>query len=303
MKTSPTRWYPLRLEEGVGQGTGATCEVEGLATTSTRLQDASVWRWRRRSKVRENHLRRIWKEGGTAVNGWLHVPSSFSAEVMAHAGWDSLTIDMQHGPVDYGSLVPMLQAISTTDTVPIVRVPWNDPGLIMRVLDAGCYAVISPMINTREEAEAFVGACRYPPEGYRSYGPYRGNLYGGPGYTRHANETVVTMAMIETQQALENLDEILGVNGLDAVFVGPSDLGQSLGHGPGMDRSEPEVVEAIERVLAAARDHSLAAGIFTGSPEYASRMAGNGFQFVTISSDARLMASAAASAIAAFESE
>jgi 4-hydroxy-2-oxoheptanedioate aldolase len=253
--------------------------------------------------VRENRLKKIWREGETAVNGWLHVPSSFSAEVMAHAGWDSLTIDMQHGPVDYGSLVPMLQAISTTDTVPVVRVPWNDPGLIMRVLDAGCYAVICPMINTREEAETFVGACRYPPEGYRSYGPYRATLYGGQDYTDHANETVVTMAMIETQEALENLDEILGVHGLDAVFVGPSDLGQSLGHGPGTDRDEPAVVEAIERVLATAREHGLAAGIFTGSPEYASRMAGKGFQFVTISSDVRLMASAAASAIAAFKSE
>ena len=253
--------------------------------------------------MRGNRLRKIWREGGTVVNGWLHVPSSFSAEVMAHAGWDSLTIDMQHGPVDYASLVPMLQAISTTDTVPVVRVPWNDPGLIMRVLDAGSYAVICPMINTREEAEAFVGACRYRPEGYRSYGPYRATLYGGEDYTDHANETVVTMAMIETQQALDNLDEILGVQGLDAVFVGPSDLGQSLGYGPGTDRGEPEVVQAIERILAAAREHGLAAGIFTGSPEYASRMAQKGFQFVTISSDVRLMASAAAGAVAALEGE
>jgi 4-hydroxy-2-oxoheptanedioate aldolase len=253
--------------------------------------------------MRENRLRKVWREGRTAVNGWLQVPSSFSAEVMAHAGWDSLTIDMQHGPLDYGSLVPMLQAISTTDTVPVVRVLWNDPGLIMRVLDAGCYAVICPMINTREEAEAFVGACRYPPEGYRSFGPYRATLYGGQDYTDHANEAVVTMAMIETQQALDNLDQILAVEGLDAVFVGPSDLGQSLGHGPGTDRGEPEVVEAIESVRTAAREHGLVAGIFTGSPEYASRMAGRGFQFVTISSDVRLMASAAAGAIAAFESE
>ena len=253
--------------------------------------------------MRESRLKWIWQEGGTVVNGWLHVPSSFSAEVMAHAGWDSLTIDMQHGPVDYASLVPMLQAISTTDTVPVVRVPWHDPGLIMRVLDAGCYAVICPMINTSEEAEAFVGACRYPPEGYRSYGPYRATLYGGQDYTEHANETVVTMAMIETQQALDNLDEILGVQGLDAVFVGPSDLGQSLGYGPGTDRGEPEVVEAIERILAAARDHGLAAGIFTGSPEYASRMAQKGFRFVTISSDVRLMASAAAGAVAALKGE
>ena len=253
--------------------------------------------------MRENRLRKIWHEGKTAANGWLHVPSSFSAEVMAHVGWDSLTIDMQHGPVDYESLVPMLQAISTTDTVPVVRVPWNDPGLIMRVLDAGSYAVICPMINTREQAEAFVGACRYPPEGYRSYGPYRATLYGGQDYTDHANETIVTMAMIETHEALENLEDILDVEGLDAVFVGPSDLGQSLGHGPGMDRSEPAVVEAIDRVLAAARGRGLAAGIFTGSPEYASRMVENGFQFVTISSDARLMASAAAAAVAALRGE
>jgi 4-hydroxy-2-oxoheptanedioate aldolase len=253
--------------------------------------------------MRENRLQSIWREGGTVVNGWLHVPSSFSAEVMAHAGWDSLTIDMQHGPVDYESLVPMLQAISTTDTVPVVRVLWNDPGLIMRALDAGCYAVICPMINTREEAEAFVGACRYPPEGYRSFGPYRATLYGGQDYTEHANDTVVTMAMIETQEALDNLEEIIGVQGLDAVFVGPSDLGQNLGYGPGTDREEPEVLEAIERILAAAREHGLTAGIFTGSPAYASRMVEKGFRFVTISSDARLMAAAAAEAITALEEE
>jgi len=248
-------------------------------------------------------LKTIWREGGAVVNGWLHVPSSFSAEVMAHAGWDSLTIDMQHGPVDYGSLVPMLQAISTTETVPVVRVPWNDPGLIMRVLDAGCYAVICPMINTPEEAEAFVRACRYPPEGDRSFGPYRATLYGGQDYTDHANETVVTMAMIETQQALDNLDQILGVRGLDAVFVGPSDLGQSLGLGPGMDRDEPPVLEAMDSVLAAANERTLAAGIFTGSPAYALRMVEKGFRFVTISSDARLMASAAAGVVTALRDE
>jgi 4-hydroxy-2-oxoheptanedioate aldolase len=253
--------------------------------------------------VRENRLRKFWQEGRTAVNGWLHVPSSFSAEVMAHAGWDSLTIDMQHGPVDYESLIPMLQAISTTDTVPVVRVLWNDPGLLMRVLDAGCYAVICPMINTREEAEAFVGACRYPPEGSRSSGPYRATLYGGQDYAEHANETVVTMAMIETREALDNLDEIVGVQGLDALFVGPSDLGQDLGYGAGTDREEPELVEAIDRVQATAREHGLAAGIFTGSPEYASRMVEKGFRFVTISSDARLMAAAAAAAITALEKE
>jgi 4-hydroxy-2-oxoheptanedioate aldolase len=213
---------------------------------------------------------------------------------MAHAGYDSLTVDMQHGPVDYGGLVPMLQAISTTQTVPVVRVPWHDPGIIMRVLDAGCYAVICPMVDTREQAEAFVGACRYPPAGYRSFGPYRATLYGGEDYTEHADDTVVTMAMIETREALDNLDGILGVTGLDAVFVGPSDLGQSLGYGPGVDRDEPEVVGAIDTVLAAARDRGLAAGIFPTPAGYASRMVEKGFRFVNVSTDAQLMAGAAA---------
>ena len=253
--------------------------------------------------MRENRLRTIWSEGGTVVNGWLHVPSSFSAEVMAHAGYDSLTVDMQHGPVDYGSLIPILQAISTTDTVPVVRVPWHDPGLTMQVLDAGCYAVICPMVNTREEAEAFVGACRYPPAGYRSYGPYRATLYGGEDYPEYADDAVVTIAMIETREALENLDGILGVTGLDAVFIGPSDLGQSLGYGPGVDREEPEVVEAIDRVLAAARDRGLAAGIFTASPGYASRMVEKGFRFVNVSTDAQLMAKAASEAVADLKGE
>ena len=253
--------------------------------------------------MRENRLRTIWSGGRTVMNGWLHVPSSFSAEVMAHAGYDSLTVDMQHGPVDYGSLVSMLQGISTTDTVPIVRVPWHDPGLIMQVLDAGCYAVICPMIGTREQAEAFVGACRYPPAGYRSFGPYRATLYGGEDYTEHADDAIVTMAMIETREALQNLDGILGVPGLDAVFVGPSDLGQSLGYGPGVDREEPEVVEAMDTVLAAATERGLAAGIFTGSPEYAARMVEKGFRFVNVSTDARLMAKAAAEAVADLRGE
>ena len=253
--------------------------------------------------VRENRLKTIWSEGGTVVNGWLQIPSSFSAEVMAHTGLDSLTIDMQHAPVDYGTLVHMLQAISTTDTVPVVRVAWNDPGLMMQVLDAGCYAVICPMVDTREQAEAFVGACRYPPAGYRSYGPYRALLYGGEDYTKYADETVVTIAMIETRQALENLEGIMDVEGLDAVFVGPSDLGQSLGYGPGPDREEPEVVEAIERVLAAASERGLAAGIFAGSSEHASRMIEKGFRFVNVSTDVRLMAGAAAEIVAQLKGE
>jgi 4-hydroxy-2-oxoheptanedioate aldolase len=242
--------------------------------------------------LRENRIKRIWQEGGSVLNGWLHIPSPYAAELMAHAGYDSLTVDLQHGAPDLKDTLAMMQAISTTETVPLARVPWNDPGLIMRLLDAGSYGVICPMVNTREDAERFVGACRYPPHGYRSFGPYRATLYAGADYAEHADEEILTMAMIETREAVENVDDIMSVPGLDAVFIGPADLGQSLGEGPGMDRTEPAVVEAIDAVLEAAVRNDLVAGIFTGSVEYASRMLDKGFRFVTVLSDGRLLAAA-----------
>src|SRR5690625_5009825 len=204
--------------------------------------------------MRKNHLKRLWAENKAAVNGWCAIPSSFSAEVMAHQGWDSLTIDLQHGMIDYQAAIPMLQAISTTSTVPMVRVPWLEPGILMKVLDAGAYGVICPMISTREDAERLVAACRYPPQGGRSSGPIRATLYGGADYPAHANGTVVVFAMIETRQALDNLDEIVAVEGLDAVYIGPSDLASALGYKPGFGRSEPGLVEASGLVLAKARE-------------------------------------------------
>lgn len=249
--------------------------------------------------MRENRIKAMWRSGETVVNGWLHIPNSFSAEVMAHAGWDSITIDMQHGPPEYHAALPMLQAISTTDTVPLTRIPWNEPGLTMRMLDSGCYGVICPMINTREQAEAFVGACRYPPEGYRSFGPYRARVYAGADYPQHANEEIITMAMIETQEALDNLDDIMSVPGLDAVFVGPSDLGQSLTGNARLDSDEPQLMAAMDTILSAANKHGVVAGIYTGSSEYALRMVDKGFRFVTVLSDARLMAMEAERVISA----
>ena len=120
--------------------------------------------------MRANRLRRIWQQANAAVNGWLHIPSAWSAEVMAHQGYDSLTVDMEHGLAGFETALAMFQAISTTDVTPLARAPWNEPGLIMRILDAGGMGVICPMVNTRSQAEAFVGACRYPPLGYRSFG-------------------------------------------------------------------------------------------------------------------------------------
>jgi len=149
--------------------------------------------------MRANKMREIWAEGGVTVNGWLHIPSSWSAEVMAHAGWDSITVDLQHGLADYESTVTMFQAISTTSVLPLARATWNDPAQIMRLLDAGAVGIICPMINTREEAEKFAGACRYPPLGYRSLGPTRAQVYAGANYAHHANDTIVALAMVETR--------------------------------------------------------------------------------------------------------
>ena len=249
--------------------------------------------------MRENHLRTLWKSGGAAVNGWLTIPSSFAAETMAHQGWDTLTIDMQHGMIDDAALVPMLQAISTTNTVPIVRVPWLEPGILMRALDAGAYGVICPMVNTREDAQKLVAYTHYPPRGTRSFGPLRAVLYAGLDYVQHANDTIAVFAMIETAEALDNLDDILSVEGLDAIYIGPSDLSLALGCKPTFDDLEPKAFEAVEHILARAKVHGVVAGIHNGTPEAALKRITKGFQFVTISSDVRLMADGAQQVISA----
>ena len=249
--------------------------------------------------MRANPLRTLWKSGGAAVNGWLAIPNSFAAETMAHQGWDSLTIDLQHGVVDYQAMVPMLQAISTTPVVPVVRVPWLEPGILMKSLDAGAYGVICPMVNTREDAQNLVAWTHYAPRGTRSFGPVRALLYGGADYPQHANDTIVTFAMIETAQALDNLDEILGVAGLDAIYIGPSDLSLALGCTPTFDDVDPPVAAAIAHVLERAKAHGVVAGIHNGSPAAALRRIAMGFQFVTVSSDARLMAAGAQQVMAA----
>jgi 4-hydroxy-2-oxoheptanedioate aldolase len=251
--------------------------------------------------MRPNTIRSIWQSGGCVLNGWLHAPSPFVSEVMAHSGWDSLTLDMQHGVIDYGAALGMLQAISTTAVVPLARVPWNEPGIVMKLLDAGCYGIICPMVNTRAECEAFVGACRYPPLGYRSIGPLRATLYAGDDYAAHANDTILTLAMIETRAAVDNLEAILSTPGLDAIYIGPADLSQNFGYAAKLDPTEPEIVDLIDRIVASAKQHGIVAGMHTGSVEYARRMAERGLQFVTIGSDMRLMAAAAQHTTAAFK--
>jgi 4-hydroxy-2-oxoheptanedioate aldolase len=248
--------------------------------------------------MRENNVRSIWKRGGAVINGWLGIPSSIAAENMAQAGWDGLTVDLQHGHVDYQVAVTMLQAISTTGTTPLARVPWMEPGIIMKLLDAGAYGIVCPMINTRAECEAFVGACRYAPRGYRSFGPVRATWYGGADYFKHANDTVITMAMIETKQAMDNLDEILSVPELDSLYIGPNDLAISLGYAPSGVPTDPVVIDAIKTIAAGAKRHGVYAGIHCGSTAMAKQMIGLGFQFVTLLADNAFLVSAAKGAVA-----
>ena len=252
--------------------------------------------------MRKNSLRAIWQSGGAAVNGWLAIGNSFSAETMAHQGWDCLTIDLQHGVVDYPAMVGMLQAISTTPTVPVVRVPWLEPGILMKTLDAGAYGVICPMVNTREDAQRLVAYTHYAPRGTRSFGPIRALLYGGADYPQQANDEIVVFAMIETAQALENLDSILSVEGLDAIYIGPSDLSLALGCKPTFDELEPKAAEAVDHILERAKAHGVVAGIHNGAPEVALARIAKGFQFVTVGSDARLMAAGAQQAVARMRS-
>ena len=242
------------------------------------------------NKMKTNPLRALWAQDKAAVNGWLALGNSFSAEVMAHQGWDTLTIDLQHGVIDYTAMVGMLQAISTTPTVPVVRVPWLEPGIVMKVLDAGAYGVICPMVNTREDALKLVAYTHYAPMGTRSFGPVRASLVGGPDYAQHANTTIVAFAMIETAQALDNLDAILSVDGLDAIYIGPSDLSLALGCAPSFDDVEPKVAQAIDHILARAQAHGIQAGIHNGRPDVARARIAKGFRFVTVSSDARMLA-------------
>ena len=241
--------------------------------------------------MRENAVKRLWEQDRPAFGGWLTISSAFSAEVMAHQNLDWLCIDMQHGLIDYDTALAMLQAISTTATTPFVRVPWNDSAIIMKMLDAGAYGVIVPMVNSRAEAEAAVAACRYPPQGIRSFGPIRAVYYAGLDYFAHANQELSCIPQIETTAALENLDEILSVEGVDAVYIGPMDLSISLGLPPQMDSDLPAYAEARQRILEACRRHNVVAGIHSTVATTPKRIA-EGFRMVLASSDSGALARA-----------
>lgn len=248
--------------------------------------------------MRTNELRQKMSRGEATTNGWLALGSTYSAEIMGHIGFDSVTVDCQHGLFDFTQMLPMLQALSSTPTVPIVRVPWNDPARIMHALDAGAYGIICPMINNADEAKRLVHSCRYEPEGGRSYGPARGLLYGGADYFDHANREIVVLAMIETREGIANAESILAVPGIDGIYIGPNDLALALGARPGSDMTDPRVTSVIAELLRLVRAAKKFAGIFCGSGDAASARRAQGFHLVTIPHEASLLTQAAKAALA-----
>ena len=248
-----------------------------------------------------NTLKELWSQGKPAINGWLSVGNPFIAEIMAAQGYDTLSIDQQHGFLGYDALAPMLQAMKASPVTPIVRVPWLSAGDIMKALDAGALGIICPMINSREEAEFFVSCMRYPPHGQRSMGPTRAVFAHGADYGKSADEQVVALAMIETADGMKNLRDIVKTPGLNGVYIGPADLTLGLTgrkYSTGFDRQEPEMIEAITEIRARAHEAGIKACLHCGTSAYAAKALGWGFDLVTISNDVRLLAGAAQQSVA-----
>ncbi len=246
--------------------------------------------------MKKNKVKELWREDRAAVGTWLALGSPIVAEIISHIGFDWVVIDTEHAPIGIETTQSIIQAMFATDTVPIVRVPWNDPALIKRALDAGACGLVIPMVNSKEDAIRAVQSSRYPPIGLRSYGGPRARLYGGDDYFEHSNEEIVLIVQIEHIDAVNNIKEILSVDGVDALFIGPNDLAASMGIKLGLDNPNPSHIEAVNKVLIAGQRHHVPVGILVSSPEAANQRIAQGFKFIGINSDEGFLTSAASAA-------
>ncbi|MCB2109521.1 MAG: 2,4-dihydroxyhept-2-ene-1,7-dioic acid aldolase [Defluviimonas sp.] len=254
--------------------------------------------------MRRNLLRQRFAEGRPIVNAWLAIPSAYSAEVIGHQGFDSVTVDLQHGMIGFDAAVPMLQALSSTPAVPLARVSKCDYALVMQLLDAGAYGIICPMISTPAQAREFASFCRYPPGGgQRSFGPARGLLYGGADYFAHADAEILALPMIETREAVANVDAILATPGIDGIYIGPNDLCLSHDCAPAPEPADAAMAGLIRDLAAAAGRAGKMAGIFCSGGEAAKGRVGDGFHMVTPGNDVALLSRASKAAVAAVRGE
>jgi len=220
----------------------------------------------------------------TSFGCWLKVPSSITAEIAALSGFDYVCIDMQHGFSDRNDLIPMLQAIQPHSPRAIVRVPSNEPSIIGWTLDAGATGVIVPLVNSAEEAEKAVRACLYPSRGNRSMGPTRAERVFGEEYVQRVGDSIQCLPMIETLDALNNLESILSVDGVDSIYVGPSDLSVNLGLPKGNNDGNPKFDEALEKILSSCEKHGVVPGIHANSSLATTRQE-QGFRILTVVED------------------
>lgn len=244
--------------------------------------------------MRINHVRKRLQSGEPSIGTWLSLPSPEAAEYVSKIGFDWLVVDAEHNPVDIRTLAQMFAAMSASGVAPMVRIPWNSAENFKRVLDAGAWGVVVPMVNTREEAELAVQAARYYPTGNRSVGGGRHALSwdsSGAEYYANANDQVLVVLQIEHIDGVNNADEILSVPGVDACFIGPNDLAASMGLGLGvpLESDNPELVEAIMKIRDACIRNGVAPGIHTSGAEGVNFRIGQGFQFCAMASELRYM--------------
>ena len=236
--------------------------------------------------MRENPLRSKFEAHQPAIGAWLSVPSSVTAEVVAGVGFDYTCIDMQHGLIGYSDAVSILQALSLGNTTATVRVPWNEPGIIGKVLDAGAMAVIVPMVNTPDQAREAIRYGKYAPMGSRSSGPIRVAPLEGPDYVEKANELCAIIPMVETDEAVDNIDEILLTPGVEAIYVGPNDLAVSMGFG--RDCVEPSFHDVLDHIVEKCVEHGVVPGIHA-APHNVQERIGRGFRMLTVNSELTAM--------------
>ena len=240
------------------------------------------------------------RAGRPAIGSWMTLASPLASEILAHIGFDFLVVDTEHSPTDTETVVQMLQAMKGQPISPIVRVVWNDVGLIKRALDSGAHGVVVPMVNNVDEARQAVAACRYPPQGLRSVGGTRPPLSFGVSraeYLAEANQEILLAVQIEHVDAVARVDAIAAVEGVDCLFVGPNDLCASMGLPPLLEPDVPAFEEALAKVVRAADAHGKTAGILVGTLATGLMRLQQGFRFVAIGTDAAMITAGAQSIV------
>lgn len=234
-------------------------------------------------------LRRRLSSAEPLYSAWIGFPGATQATVMARSAFEVITIDMQHGLMDFGEAVSLVQISLAHQKAPIVRVPLEGWGIAGRFLDVGAQGIVMPMVNSPEDARRLVSFTKYPPSGTRSWGSYAATSISGMApseYLQKANDIIVAFAMVETRQALDQVDAICSTPGLDGVFVGPSDLSISLSNGATNDTQLEATQKAIAQIAAAAKRANIVCGIYCANMGLARKYSALGYRYFPIGSDA-----------------